>query len=89
MSFGQGVHPDAIVTLTTDVIMNRVAANQNQSQELRKRYLRKEEIHIVTRKPGGKLMREEPADYEIVRWEQKLKSKSSRSRAGTGIQRKI
>jgi hypothetical protein len=34
-------------------------------------------------------MREEPADYEIVRWEQKLKSKSSRSRAGTGIQRKI
>jgi hypothetical protein len=37
-----------------------------KSQALRKEYIRKEHIRIVTHKPGGKLMREETADYEIV-----------------------
>ena|SRR5215469_3830969 len=67
MSFAQSVGLDAgNVALTTDAIMARVAANQDQNEQLRKQYLCKEHIHVVTRKPGGKLMREETADYEIV-----------------------
>jgi hypothetical protein len=46
--------------------MLRVAQNQDRDELLRKEYICKEHIHIVTRKTNGKLMREETADYEIV-----------------------
>jgi len=46
--------------------MARVAANQNRSEALRKQYVFKQHIHILTHKPGGKLMREETADYNVV-----------------------
>ncbi len=52
--------------LTADAIMARVAANQDNSEELRKEYVYKQRIHIVTHKPKGRLIREETADYDVV-----------------------
>jgi hypothetical protein len=52
--------------LTGEAIMARVAANQDRSEALRKQYVYKQRIHILTQKPGGKLMREETADYNVV-----------------------
>jgi len=46
--------------------MARVVANQDRSEALRKQYVYKQQIHILTQKPGGKLMREETADYNVV-----------------------
>lgn len=53
-------------SLTADDIMARVAANQDRSEELRRQYVYKQHIHIVTHKPGGKLLREETADYDVT-----------------------
>ena len=33
---------------------------------MRKQYVCKQHIHIITSKPGGKVMREETTQYEIV-----------------------
>lgn len=63
VSFGQT--PD-IPPLTADAIMARVAANQDKAEALRKQYIYKQHIHIVTRKPNAKLMREETTDYHVV-----------------------
>ena len=52
--------------LTAEAIMARVVANQDRSEALRKQYVYKQHIHILTLKPGGKLMREETADYNVV-----------------------
>ena len=46
--------------------MARVAVNQDRSELLRKQYVYKQHIHIVTHKPRGRLMREETADYDVV-----------------------
>lgn len=46
--------------------MARVAANQDRSEALRKQYVYKQHIHILTHKSGGKLVREEAADYNVV-----------------------
>lgn len=46
--------------------MARVAENQDRSEALRKQYVYKQRIHIVSHKPGGKLLREETADYDVV-----------------------
>ena len=46
--------------------MTRVAANQDRSEALRKEYVYKQHIHIVTHKPSSRMMREETADYDIV-----------------------
>ncbi len=51
---------------TADAIMARVAANQDHSEELRRQYVYQQHIHVLTHKPGGKLMREETTDYEVV-----------------------
>ncbi len=53
-------------TLTADVIMARVAANQDRGEALRKQFVYRQHIHIVTHKPGGRLMREETADYDVT-----------------------
>ena len=45
--------------------MARVAANQDRSEAVRKEYVYKQQIHILTHKPGGKLVREETADYNM------------------------
>jgi hypothetical protein len=52
--------------LTAEAIMARVAANQNRTEALRQQYVYTQQIHILTQKPGGKLMREETADYNVV-----------------------
>jgi hypothetical protein len=52
--------------LTAAAIMARVAANQDRSDALRKQYVYKQQIRILTHRPGGKLMREETADYNVV-----------------------
>jgi len=51
--------------LTADQIMERVAANQDRAEELRRQYVYKQHIHVVSRKTNGKLMREENADYDV------------------------
>lgn len=56
--------------LTADQIMERVAANQDQAEELRKQYVYKQHIQVVSRKTNGKLMREEKADYDVFPSEQ-------------------
>lgn len=53
-------------TLKADEIMARVAANQDHSEALRKEYVYKQHIHIVTYKPKSGMMREENADYDVV-----------------------
>jgi hypothetical protein len=65
VSFAQSGQPNP-VALTAESIMARVAANQDRSEALRKQYVYKQHIHILTHKPGGKLMREETADYNVV-----------------------
>lgn len=64
-ALAQSPQPNPAV-LTAEAIMARVAANQNRSEALRKQYVYKQQIHILTHKPGGKLMREETADYNVV-----------------------
>jgi hypothetical protein len=65
LAFGQIVQQDGERYLP-DAIMARVATNQDRSEVLRKQYICREHIHIVTGKTDGKLMREETADYEIA-----------------------
>ena len=64
-SFAQSPPPNPS-GLTAKAIMARVAANQDRSEALRKQYVYKQHIHILTHKPGGKVMREETADYNVV-----------------------
>jgi hypothetical protein len=64
-SFGQTPQPNP-AGLSAEAIMARVAANQDRSEALRKQYVYTQHIHILTHKPGGKLMREETADYNVV-----------------------
>lgn len=52
--------------LTAEMIMSRVAANQDHSEELRKQYIYKQHIHILSHKPHGRLLREETTDYDVV-----------------------
>jgi hypothetical protein len=46
--------------------MARVAANQDRSEALRKEFVYRQHIHILTHKPGGSLQREETADYDVA-----------------------
>jgi len=64
----QAAQPEPANTpLTADAIMARVAANQDRSEELRKQYVYRQHTHILTHKPkGGRLLREETADYDVV-----------------------
>ncbi|HKV82532.1 MAG TPA: hypothetical protein VJP02_30570 [Candidatus Sulfotelmatobacter sp.] len=64
-SFAQNPRPNA-AALTAEAIMARVAANQDRSEARRKQYVYKQRIHILTLKSGGKLMREETADYNVA-----------------------
>jgi hypothetical protein len=52
--------------LTAEAIMARVAANQDRSEILRKEYVYKQHIHVVTHKPKGRMLREETADYDVI-----------------------
>jgi hypothetical protein len=66
LAAGQGAQPEVQAeTLNADVIMARVAANQDRSEAVRKEYVYKQHIHIVTHKPN-RVVREETADYDVV-----------------------
>lgn len=52
--------------LTADAIMARVAANQDRSEALRKQYVYRQHIHILTHRAKGRVQREETADYDVV-----------------------
>lgn len=56
----------AVEPLTADAIMVRVAENQDRSESLRKEFVYRQHIHILTHKPGGRMMREETADYDVT-----------------------
>jgi len=67
LAAGQSAQPEVQAeTLDADVIMARVAANQDRSEALRKEYVYKQHIHIVTHKPQSRMVREETADYDVV-----------------------
>jgi hypothetical protein len=73
LSFAQSAAPQAKepersnTPLTADAIMARVAANQDSSVALRKEYVYLQHTHVVTHKPkGGRLQREETADYDVT-----------------------
>jgi hypothetical protein len=51
---------------TAETIMSRVAANQDRSEKLRSQYIYQQRIQITSRKPGGKILREETVDYHVV-----------------------
>src|SRR5277367_4651638 len=63
ISFGQAADAGP---LTAEAIMARVAANQHKASDRRKHDIYKQHIHIVTRKPNARLMREETTDYHVV-----------------------
>jgi hypothetical protein len=66
-AFTSTEHPaSAGATLTADEIMARVAANQDRSEEARKQYLYRQQIHVALKRTNGKLVREEDADYHVV-----------------------
>lgn len=53
-------------TLPVETIMANVAVNQDRSEAARKQYRSDERIHVITSKPGGNVMRDETAEYEIL-----------------------
>jgi hypothetical protein len=65
LSAAQDSQP-ATGTLLADAIMARVAANQDRSEALRKQYVYRQHIHILTHKSSGRVLREETADYEVL-----------------------
>lgn len=52
--------------LTADAIMARLAANQDRSETMRKQYVYRQHIHILTHKAKGRIQREETTDYDVV-----------------------
>src|ERR1022692_1571627 len=66
LSAAQDSQPEqANVPLTADAVMARVAENQDRSEALRKQYVYRQHIHILTHKTN-KVLREETADYDVV-----------------------
>jgi len=53
-------------SLTADAIMARVASNQDSSEKLRRQYIYHQHVQVTSKKPSGKILREETADYHIV-----------------------
>jgi hypothetical protein len=51
--------------LTADQIMARVGANQDRTEAARTRYVYLQHIHVVSRKPSGKVMCEEVTDSRV------------------------
>jgi len=51
---------------TAEAIMARVATNQDSSEKLRSQYIYQQHIQVISKKPGGKVLREETADYQVV-----------------------
>ena len=60
---GVGAAQDA---LTANVIMARVAANQDRAEKLRQEYVYQQHVHVVSSLTNGRVMREETDDYDVV-----------------------
>jgi hypothetical protein len=60
------VAKSAETSLTAEVIMARVAVNQDRSEQLRRHYVYHQRIHVASRKTNGKLIREETTEYHVV-----------------------
>lgn len=52
--------------LTAEAIMQRVGANQDRADQLRRQYIYKQHVVVVSRKTNGKVMQEEASDYLVV-----------------------
>ena len=52
--------------LTAEAIMARVATNQDSSEKLRNQYIYHQHVQVSCKKPSGKVLREETADYHVV-----------------------
>ncbi len=65
-SSGQDAPQAVDAPMTAAAIMARVAENQDRSESLRKQYVYRQHIHIMTHNPHGKLLREETADYGVI-----------------------
>ncbi len=57
---------NAQIPLTADQIMQRVAVNQDRSEELRRQYIYRQHVRVTSRKTNGKLMQDEVTDYLVV-----------------------
>jgi hypothetical protein len=66
VSPGQESSPQPVPPLSAAEIMARVALNQDRSEALRKQYIYRQHIHVLTHKPGGRLQREETSDYDMI-----------------------
>ncbi len=67
VSAGQESNPQATApAVTAAEIMARVAVNQDRSEALRKQYIYRQHVHVLTHKPGGRLQREETTDYDMI-----------------------
>ena len=51
---------------SVDTVMSRVAVNQDRSEAARKKYRCEQHIHVITSKPGDRVIREEAADYKLL-----------------------
>ncbi len=66
-SAGQESNPQATApAVKAAEIMARVAVNQDRSEALRKQYIYRQHVHVLTHKPGGRLQREETTDYDMI-----------------------
>ncbi len=52
--------------LTAEAIMARVATNQDSSEKLRSQYIYHQHVQVISKKPGGRILREETTDYHVV-----------------------
>jgi hypothetical protein len=64
--FGCGLLQAQTPSLTADDIMQRVGANQDRAEELRRQFVYKQHVRVVSRKTNGKVMQEEASDYVVV-----------------------
>jgi hypothetical protein len=53
-------------SLAAEAVMARVATNQDSSEKLRSQYVYHQRIQVISKKPSGKVLREETADYQVV-----------------------
>jgi hypothetical protein len=64
--FGCGLLQAQTPSLKADDIMQRVGANQDRAEELRRQFVYKQHVRVVSRKTNGKVMQEEASDYVVV-----------------------
>jgi hypothetical protein len=65
-------------TPTVDVIMAKVAENQERAEKARTAYLYKQHIVVTSRRTNGKLMCEEKTDYRVLPSETGLEKEQTR-----------